>query len=140
MKVLQQIALLTLLFSQVAAFSVVGPATPQRTATAALSMSPTDKDTSTDASTDADAPAEGESPAPEKWASEVKPTDPRYEENEDDSPVMKAGKALKPLNDVIETITSSPLLTPVLLLAPTLGNPKVRAGIADFFHTLTQSQ
>ena len=63
-----------------------------------------------------------------KWA-----LDERYEVKEDDSPLMKAGKALKPLNDVVEAVTSSPLLGPVLFLAPILGNPKIRAEIADFF-------
>ena len=63
-----------------------------------------------------------------KWA-----LDERYEVKEDDSPLMKAGKALKPLNDVVETVTSSPLLTPVLILGPTLANPKIRQEIIDFF-------
>ena len=63
-----------------------------------------------------------------KWA-----LDERYEVKEDDSPLMKAGKALKPLNDVVEAVTSSPLLTPVLILGPTLANPKIRQEIIDFF-------
>jgi len=63
-----------------------------------------------------------------KWA-----LDERYEVKEDDSPLMKAGKALKPLNDVVEAVTSSPLLAPVLILGPSLANPKIRAEIIDFF-------
>ena len=82
-----------------------------------------------------------EPPAPTKWASEpVKRVDPRYEESDDDSPAMKAGKALKPLNDVVEAITSSPFLTPVLLLGPTLGNAKVRAEIGSFFDSILHQQ
>jgi len=48
-------------------------------------------------------------------------------EQEEDSPMMKVGKALKPLNDLIEFLLKSPWATPILLLAPTFANPKLRA-------------
>ena len=112
-----------------------------------LPMSATEEDTKSDpgaaTTTITDAPKE-EEPEPvvaSKWASESSiQVDKRYEENEDDSPLMKAGKALKPLNDLVETITGSPLLGPVLFLAPILGNPKVRAEIVSFFSSLGGAQ
>mmetsp|Transcript_12978 Transcript_12978/g.26841 ORF Transcript_12978/g.26841 Transcript_12978/m.26841 type:complete len:146 (+) Transcript_12978:310-747(+) len=140
------ITALCLLVAHVAAFVVVSPATQQhRSGVVALPMASTEEDTkpAVDATSTADASAEEESEpvAVSKWASESSvQTDKRYEENEDDSPLMKAGKALKPLNDVIETITSSPLLGPVLFLAPILGSPKVRAEIAHFFSSLGDTQ
>uniref|UniRef100_A0A7S4J5R6 Uncharacterized protein n=1 Tax=Odontella aurita TaxID=265563 RepID=A0A7S4J5R6_9STRA len=59
---------------------------------------------------------------------------------EEDSPLMKAGKALKPVNDVVEMFISSPWLTPFLILGPSLGNPKIRAEIFQFLDSLTGTQ
>lgn len=135
---------LCLLVTHVAAFVVVSPVTQHRSVVA-LPMAATEEDTkpAVDAASTTDTSAE-EEPEPvvaSKWASESNvQEDKRYEENEDDSPLMKAGKALKPLNDLVETVISSPLLGPVLFLAPILGSPKVRAEIAHFFSSLGGTQ
>ena len=134
MRPIALIAALCLLAGQSAAFVAVGPVSRS---TSVVRMSADDeKDSSTTTTTTA-APLEEvdedgnvikPAAAQSKWA-----LDERYEVKEDDSPLMKAGKALKPLNDVVEAVTSSPLLTPVLILGPTLANPKIRQEIIDFF-------
>lgn len=142
MRVLALLALCLLVNHAAVAFVVVSPSTQHRPA---LFMSATEedtkpKDTDVDAAT-TDAPADEPEPVvASKWASESNVKDPRYEEKEDDSPAMKAGKALKPLNDLVETVVGSPLLGPVLFLAPILGNPKVRAEIMEFFSSLSSTQ
>ena len=126
------VAALCLLFNQSAAFVAVAPTS--RSITTIRMAADDEKDsgaTITEAAPLEEVDEDGNVISDKKegkWA-----LDERYEVKEDDSPLMKAGKALKPLNDVVEAVTSSPLLGPVLFLAPILGNPKIRAEIADFF-------
>ena len=127
------VAALCLLFNQSAAFVAVAPTSRSLPSTIRMA---TDDEKDSGATITKVAPLEEvdedgnviSDKKESKWA-----LDERYEVKEDDSPLMKAGKALKPLNDVVEAVTSSPLLGPVLFLAPILGNPKIRAEIADFF-------
>eukprot|EP00563_Minutocellus_polymorphus_P021028 CAMPEP_0197733574 /NCGR_PEP_ID=MMETSP1434-20131217/43968_1 /TAXON_ID=265543 /ORGANISM="Minutocellus polymorphus, Strain CCMP3303" /LENGTH=140 /DNA_ID=CAMNT_0043320949 /DNA_START=36 /DNA_END=458 /DNA_ORIENTATION=- len=128
------IAALCLLFGQTTAFGTIGPVSRSMQMPTTRMAADDEKDAGTTIAAAApleevDEDGNAVSSKPEsKWA-----LDERYEVKEDDSPLMKVGKALKPLNDVVETVTSSPLLGPVLFLAPILGNSKVRAEIANFF-------
>ena len=132
MRPIALIAALCLLMGQSKAFVAVGPMSRSSPMVRMAADDEKDSSTTTAVATpleEVDEDGNVIKPASQsKWA-----LDERYEVKEDDSPLMKAGKALKPLNDVVEAVTSSPLLTPVLILGPTLANPKIRQEIIDFF-------
>ena len=59
-------------------------------------------------------------------------------QEEDDGPLMAAGRALKPLNDLVELVISSEITGPILFLLPFVASPKVREEVGAFIDSLLQ--
>ena len=51
---------------------------------------------------------------------------------------MAAGRALKPLNDLVELVISSEITGPILFLLPFVASPKVREEVGAFIDSLLQ--